>query len=454
MAPVVYYLNKSYIENSNANKRDQIDEPIKSATQATAGLGRAASARAFTCRRAGGSGETFRWHWTAPGAFLAACIALGMAGSFYNVYRKELPPSWFYTMADPDSKALYFSEHLTKLWAHLAVFAMGLIAGAECRRLRKRAQSGFRASNMGLMGRSGGLSAAGARLKSHSSSASSLPTTFDESLGANFETAASSKPLAAGDNSWTAGQRHHHYLPTGANGHSVSININHTAPDQRNQQQQQHHEDGLTTGSAGGSEIACLNSTSSLEGEARRSRGRACSLLADLLGFMMAITIMAAIIFSTHDWSLHDLPGPLTAGLFDAGSRFLWSLALIWILYKLSVPLDECPDRLSPLARALGHPALVCLGKLSFLIYIIHPFVHTTVLAIQEQPIYSSWLMMFHILIGNISITVIMASLVSLFVEMPCRNLFRRCGTSLLLTQSVQSYGGGGGPTGGPTGSA
>lgn len=162
-----------------------------------------------------------------------------------------------------------------------------------------------------------------------------------------------------------------------------------------------------------------------------------CSAFLEAIGYLVAITTMTTIIFSTYEWSLYDLPKPFVAGIYDISSRFLWSMALIWILYMVSVP--DRNRNFSLLARLLGHPIMVSLGKLSFLIYMIHPVVHISVLAIQEQPIYSSWLMLFHILIGNMTITVILASMVSLFVEMPCRNMFRRCGTSLLLTHAIES---------------
>lgn len=331
-----------------------------------------------TARRNDAS-RPFYWLWTVPGAILMGCIAVGMAASFYNVYTNELPPTWYYTMADPDSKSLYFGLHMTKLWTHLAVFAMGILAGIECRRASRNVIRSYRGANIDLVSHNNSLKH---HHKSHSSSISSLPVMFQHHTNDSMY----SKSDSSGNGS-----------------SSFSINI-HT-----------NSNDNMGNG---------------------RGQG-ACSVLLNVLGCLVAITTMTTIIFSTHDWSINDLPKPLVAGIFDAVSRILWSLAMIWLLYMVSVP--GVNRKFSVLARLLGHPAMVCLGKLSFLIYIIHPFVHMTVLAIQEQPIYSSWLMLFHILIGNMTITVILASLVSLFVEMPCRNLFRRCGTSLLLTQTIGS---------------
>ena len=89
-------------------------------------------------------------------------------------------------------------------------------------------------------------------------------------------------------------------------------------------------------------------------------------------------------------------------------------------LYMVGIP----NKKRKLLSRCLGHPVMVCLGKLSFLTYILYPIPHRVVLGVQEELIYSRWLMLFRILIGNMTITVILASLISLFVEMPARYLF------------------------------
>lgn len=35
-----------------------------------------------------------------------------------------------------------------------------------------------------------------------------------------------------------------------------------------------------------------------------------CSAFSEAIGYLVAITTMATIIFSTHEWSLYDLPKP------------------------------------------------------------------------------------------------------------------------------------------------
>lgn len=397
LAPTVYYLNKHYIES------------VGNVT--TVGCNRDENRKSKWFSDAS---KPFYWIRTLPGAILVGCIVLGLASSFYNVYSNELPPSWFYTMADPDSKSLYFSQHLMKLWTHLAVFAMGILAGVECRRANMNVMRNYRASNIGLMSHHQAFNTNHHKIHL-SSSSTSLPVISSDTQSNKSMFHSSSGILKLSPSS-----SHQHQLDLNQHNHTnsnISIDI-------QPSEFSSCHENINT-----GSENAIHDSSSSSN---KKNNNRISIILLELFGYLLAITTMTTIIFSTHDWSLNDLPKPLIAGTFDAGSRFIWSMALIWVLYMISVPNKD--RKFSLLARTLGHPGVVCLGKLSFLIYIIHPIVHTVVLAIQEQPIYSSWLMLFHILIGNLTITVILAFFVSIFVEMPCRNLFRRCGTSLLLT--------------------
>lgn len=390
MAPVVYYLNKicqdnfrgNNINNSNDNdnKNDHHDSVKKSKSKSN-----------------NSSSKLFFWLLTFPGATLIICIVLGSAISFYHVFSNQLPPSWLYTMADPDSKAAYFEEHFMKIWTHLSVFATGIIGGFVCRIAARNVVISFRSGNMNLMShQNNNLKGSNNKNQLSSSSSSLQASTQQDGDGSIYSKS--------------------HRNTNDLHNSSVSIDI---------QTNSGSHEN------INGSESGIVNNENDSPSTCWES------LLFEFISILIALAIMASIIFSTHDWSLNELPIPLVAGIFDAGSRILWSLAFTWMLYMISVP--DKSGNFSILSRTLGHPIMVSLGKLSFLIYLIHPFVHTTVLAIQEQPIYSSWLMLIHILIGNITITVILASVMSLFVEMPCRNLFRRCETSLLLTHPVDT---------------
>lgn len=437
--------------------------------------------------------KLFYWLGTLPGAILILCIVFGLASSFYNVYTKGLPPTWFYTMADPESKALYFGNHLSKLWPHIAVFALGILAGLECRRAARNMATRAKGSSVSsrLSSRdqrnhqqyyhdmrhqdnavsskhtnsSNNILNSDNQLKGHQNHllSASLPVIpMDSCLESSISSSSissvtfdqqSDAPASQDPNPSDTKENKHHHVTSPDNtsnhqrntGNSICINLNSSLDNIYN-----HHSSGNSMSDLGGlhdNDDENINLHSKIGRSSREmsensndSSSTWASIILHLLGCLFAITTMSMIIFSTHDWSLNHLPEPLVSGLFDAGSRLLWSLALIWILYMVSVPGED--RKFGLMAQLLGHPLMVSLGKLSFLVYIIHPLVHTTVLAIQEQPIYSSWLMMFHILIGNISITVILASLVSIFVEMPCRNLFRRCGASLLVSTNTQTRNG------------
>lgn len=417
MTPLVYYLDKRYFHivetrNHNSNFKNTDKQLVHKNSINNGNLVK--------------KDKFFYWLRTIPGLISVACIAIGLGSSFYNVYTRKLPPTWFYTMADPESKGLYFDQHLMRLCTHLAVFTLGIIAGIECRRAARdvtmaddRTRRGqrrlFNGNPHGIVNISSlhnGLRGNKANLFS-----TSMPAISETTSSAIFDSTSNHEDTSV---SPATTQSTSNPMSTS----SATVNLN-GSYDSINSPSQYNNADSIA--------LKCSDHLCDSETDTNYDQDVKCyHLLINTFGFLLTITTMTTIIFSTHGWSVNDLPEPLVAGLFDAGSRFLWSLALIWILYMVSVPNRD--REFSLLARALGSPGMVCLGKLSFLIYIIHPFVHTAVLAIQEQPIYSSWLMLFHILIGNITITVILSSLMSLFVEMPCRNLFRRCGTSLLLT--------------------
>lgn len=458
MAPIVYYLNKSYLRNlrgkttttTAANIAADIDivsdykkatnglhelsfvggrgpgistsSPAKPTTTAGAAAPSATSHHSSQLRRLRSNNsdnccplanKPFYWLRTLPGQVLLACIVLGSIASFYNVYSKDLPPSWLYTMPDPDGRAIYFDEHLLRLFTHLAVFSMGLLAGLECRRAARlaKANDAYR------------------RATTASSSAGPLGSSATSNGGSTTTMTTATTDTSAPN--------------------TIAYPLNNNHPGGYNYDRE-----------------ACMVVGGS---SATNKSSNKLAIILESIGSIAIITIMTAILFSTYDWSVRDLPGPLVSALYDVSSRLLWSLSLIWILYKVSVPKelaswpaagqDESANsnssdnndssssnsslRFSLLARILGRPGMVSLGKLSFLIYILHPFVHTTVLAIQEQPIYSSWFMLFHVMLGNFALTTILASLVSVFVEMPFRNLFvRHCGSSLFLAHAIVGQAG------------
>lgn len=135
---------------------------------------------------------------------------------------------------------------------------------------------------------------------------------------------------------------------------------------------------------------------------------------------------MVAVIFSTYSWSTQTLPTPFVSGLFDATSRCVWAIALIIIMINISLP-NPYDNQYNLLARILGHKIMIFLGRLSFLAYMVYPYVHSFILSVQEQALYPSLFLIFHVFVGNIIITLLVAFFISIMIEQPVRRLITKC---------------------------
>lgn len=163
----------------------------------------------------------------------------------------------------------------------------------------------------------------------------------------------------------------------------------------------------------------------SIETFSGRPYGRKCC---DTLMWITSLLIMSALIYSTHSWSISGvshLESPIASALYGSLAPLLWSISWSLILFHLTVPNDK--NQRSGLTQLLTSDVnLVRIGRLSFLAYLINPYVNSFVLAVQEQAIFSSILMLGHTLIGNIVITFAISFLVSALVELPCRRLIKK----------------------------
>jgi peptidoglycan/LPS O-acetylase OafA/YrhL len=63
---------------------------------------------------------------------LALITVIGFICNFIQVYRNNLPPTWFWTLPDPDQRFEYFYLHLYKPWTHLSVYAIAIGCGLFC----------------------------------------------------------------------------------------------------------------------------------------------------------------------------------------------------------------------------------------------------------------------------------------------------------------------------------
>jgi len=163
----------------------------------------------------------------------------------------------------------------------------------------------------------------------------------------------------------------------------------------------------------------------SIETFSGRPYGRKCC---DFVMLSTSLLTMALLLFSTHSWSLSGrshLEAPIASALYGSLAPLLWSIAWALILFHLTVPNGK--NQRSSITNLLACDAnIVRLGRLSFLAYLLNPYVNNIVLAAQEQAIFSSPLMLAHTFIGNLAITFALAFLVSALVELPCRRLIKK----------------------------
>lgn len=163
----------------------------------------------------------------------------------------------------------------------------------------------------------------------------------------------------------------------------------------------------------------------SIETFSGRPYGRkSCSSLM----WLTSLSFMGIIIYSTYPWSLDGnshLESPILSAFYGSFGQFFWSISWSLILFNLTVPNDK--NQRSTFCNLLTcDNNLVRLGRLSFLAYLINPYVNTFILAAQEQAIFSSILMISHTFIGNLVITFALAIVVSALIELPCRRLIKK----------------------------
>lgn len=162
-----------------------------------------------------------------------------------------------------------------------------------------------------------------------------------------------------------------------------------------------------------------------------RPYGRKCCT--NLMSLASLVT-MVALVFGTHKWSLSGvshLEQPFASALYAALAPLAWSLAWALLLFRLTVPEFSSTTEKTELADppcwlSSGGANLVRLGRLSFLAYLLNPYVNQFFLAVQEQTVFSSILMLGHQYIGNLVYTFALAAIVSLLVELPFRRLTKK----------------------------
>ncbi|KAG9509801.1 hypothetical protein GZH46_01670, partial [Fragariocoptes setiger] len=142
-----------------------------------------------------------------------------------------------------------------------------------------------------------------------------------------------------------------------------------------------------------------------------------------------ALILMLSLTFVTHSWSVEHLPDAAMSAAYDALARLLWSICMATLLWQLVVATPRASAagtatrRPNIVVRSLAHPLMVLAGRLSILVYLIYPYVHTLIAATQEQSSFSSMFVIFHTFVGNLVLTGALAYVISILIEQPYRRL-------------------------------
>lgn len=368
------------------------------------------------------------------GIVALAIICVGYIVNFYEVYSNKLPPTWFYTFPDIEQKNYYFSKHLTKLQTHITVFIIGLIGGHLCKSTYalyhleqlKQSQNITRGKNKYEY-----------EIDEHKSSNEIANNQIDFPK-TNRTTQTKTPHSVHSKQSTTAQTKTSRHLSSTSS--SISDVSSYTSKGQSNLQ--------LDTSST----LSVINREFSANHRHLPNISSFVSLkiLTSRNVISICLLCMSIIIFSTYKWSTEELPEPILSAVYDATSRLLWAVLFLVIILNLCLPeraknsrghTNSSEDNLSTYRRSsyssrndgttipasiLSHPALIVLGRLSFLAYLISPYVQTFVLAVQEQPLFSSLFMMFHVIVGNIVITYSLAFALSVCIEQPIIRLMNK----------------------------
>jgi len=140
-------------------------------------------------------------------------------------------------------------------------------------------------------------------------------------------------------------------------------------------------------------------------------------------GWIASLIVMFSLIFGCYDWVTGELPQQLVSAVFDSLHRCLWALANSWIFFAVTSTGTTSKSQNS-LARLFSHPFLIATGKLSLLAYLFHPLLQTAFLSTQQQALYSSFILMGYVLIGNVILAHVLSFIFYLLFDFPiCASL-------------------------------
>jgi len=129
-----------------------------------------------------------------------------------------------------------------------------------------------------------------------------------------------------------------------------------------------------------------------------------------------ALLIMFGLYSHVHHWTGLQIP---VAAFYNAVARPAWSLVIAWIVVA-------CVNGYGgPINTLLSWKAFMPLSRLTFISYLIHPFIVTTTYASSETTQHVSLLSIVLSYLGILTLTHLIAFVIAMLVELPCAALIR-----------------------------
>lgn len=305
-------------------------------------------------------------------------IVFGFIMNFLIVYTNNLPPAWFSTFAELKDKNFYYSFYLIKPWAHLSTFMIGLLAGSLARCLINEKNKKLAKMNRYYQQQ--------VQLNPFNTLTT---TTTNGSLTAQSSPSPSCSSSSEKFNKFRAHQSNSTLIDASQNGSTT-----------------------ILTMSNGANEQNATSSPCTTNIDAIRNEG----LLISWLYTIMPIVIMLTIVYSTFSWSTQELPNNFVSALYDSMSRILWSSCLSFMLIRWTT---KSHKQLSNQSSTAFESTCLFLGRLSLVAYLISPLINNFLLAVQEQAIFSSLFIIFHLIVGNTLIIYSLSFLIAILIEQP-----------------------------------
>lgn len=143
----------------------------------------------------------------------------------------------------------------------------------------------------------------------------------------------------------------------------------------------------------------------------------------------LAFGMIAAVIFASNpiDQPWNVLP----FGMYNALSHVLWSMAVSYIIFVC------VHDIGGPVNWFLSHRCWDLLAKLSYAIYLVHPFIIYMQLTTLQAPLHFSELSAIYNFIGILGLSIFVAIVGTLAFEMPIINIYKSLTTSKTVSNTL-----------------